>query len=758
MGNAGPGMLQGLRVIEIADERAEYAGLLLAGLGAEVIKIEPPEGNATRRIGPFLADEPGLERSLFFWNYNRNQKSVVLELRDKAGQEQMLRLLGGADILLDASCGALNEALGLDHAALNARFPALVAARMTPFGDDGPWKDFKGSDLIHLALGGPMMNCGYDPDPNLEYDTPPIAPQIWHAYHIAGAQMATGIIAALIHRERSGEGQDVSLAIHEAVSKSPEQDLMYWVCRRVPLWRLTCRHASEGANHSPSICHTKDGRWVITHGMGARDLKNLVPLLSKCNAQADLQPPAPEGDLRARQVPGTAGSDEARSHMLDVVQRFVRAWTYKDMPWREAQDAGLLWAPMRKPHENALDEHWWVRKTFAYVNHPDLGRSFRYPTSKWLATKTSWQVGRRAPLLGEDTEAVLGDAPRRPSVPAAPRRVEDPRRSAMHDKPFPLQGIRILDFAWFLASAGGTRFLAAMGAESFKVEWKDNPDTRLAAMAPVGGRAARDAATGPLPGVRDPDMGGQLNNKNAGKRGISLNIRHPKGLQIAKDLVRICDVVAEGFSPGVLQRLGLGYDVMKSIRPDVIYIQQSGMGAHGTYGRMRTVGPVAAAFVGQAEMSGLPEPSMPVSWGYSYLDWMGAYGYALALLGAIYHRERTGEGQWIDASQCESGIFLTGATILDWSANEREFRRYGNRSPYKKAAPHGAYRCQGKDRWIAIACFSDDEWRALARVAGHGEWLDDRRFATLEQRLLHQDSLDAAVGAWTLTQERWDCM
>ncbi len=429
-----------------------------------------------------------------------------------------------------------------------------------------------------------------------------------------------------------------------------------------------------------------------------------------------------------------------------------------DMPWREAQDAGLLWAPLRKPHENALDEHWLTRKTFADVEHPELGRSFRYPTSKWLSNKTSWQVGRRAPILGEDTGAVLRETARRPRVPAQPRRVENPRLSTLHNKPFPLQGIKILDFAWFLASAGGTRFISAMGAESFKVEWKDNPDTRLAAMAPVGGRAARDVATGPLPGVRDSDMGGQFNNKNAGKRGISLNIRHPKGLQIAKDMVRICDVVAEGFSPGVLQRLGLGYDVMKSIRPDIIYIQQSGMGAHGTYGRMRTVGPVAAAFGGQGEMSGLPEPAMPVGWGYSYLDWMGAYGYALALLGAIYHRERTGKGQWIDASQCESGIFLTGATILDWSANGREFRRYGNRSPYKPAGPHGAYRCAGKDRWIAIACFTDDEWRALAQVAGHGEWLEDRRFDTLEHRLAHQDPIDLAIGAWTITQDRWDCM
>jgi hypothetical protein len=129
-----------------------------------------------------------------------------------------------------------------------------------------------------------------------------------------------------------------------------------------------------------------------------------------------------------------------------------------------------------------------------------------------------------------------------------------------------------------------------------KVEWKGNPDTRFGAMAPVGGRAAREAATGPLEGVRDGDMGGQFNNKNPGKRGLSLNLRDPEGLKIAKQLVALSDVVAEGFSPGVLGRLGFGYDVMKAIRPDIIYAKQSGMGGNGTYGAFRTVGPVAAAF------------------------------------------------------------------------------------------------------------------------------------------------------------------
>jgi crotonobetainyl-CoA:carnitine CoA-transferase CaiB-like acyl-CoA transferase len=748
LGAAGPGMLAGLRVVEIADELGEYCGLLLASLGADVLKIEPPEGSPTRRIAPFLDDLAGPDRSLHFWHYNRGKRSVTLDPESPADRAALLDLLAGADILLDTSCGTLNRQLGLDRAALAAQFPALVIARMTPFGDDGPWSGWKGSDLIHLALGGVTMNCGYDPDPSLRYDTPPIAPQVWHAYHIAGEQLAVGILAAVIHRTRTGQGQDVACAVHEAVSKNTEVDLMSWVMRRAPLWRLTCRHALEAPGHTPNISHTKDGRWFVSWGVGARDQANLVPFLSRWNMQADLLPPDADADLRARSVPGTVAASERAAHVQEVIGRFIRAYNYDDMPWRTAQEAGLLWAPLRKPHESALDPHWLARGSFADVAHPDLGRSFRYATSKWLSTATSWQVGRPPPRLGEHTDEIRAEPKRRPRVPAEPK-PHDPVLSP-HGKPFPLQGIRILDFSWFLASAGGTRFLAALGAESLKVEWKDNPDTRLAAMAPVGGRAAREAATAPLKGVTDSDMGGQFNNKNSGKRGLSLNIRHPKGLQIARDLVRICDIVAEGFSPGVLDRLGLGYDVQRAIRPDIIYIQQSGMGSHGAYGRLRTVGPVAAAFAGTAEMSGLPEPAMPAGWGYSYLDWMGAYSYALALLGALHHRDQTGQGQWIDASQCESGLMLAGAAVLDWSANGRVWTRYGNRSPFKPAAPHGIYRCQGTDSWMAIACFTEAEWTALNQVAGQN-WAGDPHFATLDARLAHQDALDAAITAWTLT-------
>jgi crotonobetainyl-CoA:carnitine CoA-transferase CaiB-like acyl-CoA transferase len=218
------------------------------------------------------------------------------------------------------------------------------------------------------------------------------------------------------------------------------------------------------------------------------------------------------------------------------------------------------------------------------------------------------------------------------------------------------------------------------------------------------------------------------------------------------------DIVAEGFSPGVLDSWGLGYDALKAIKPDIIYVQQSGMGAQGRYGRFRTVGPIANSFSGLSEMSGLPEPAMPAGWGYSYLDWMGAYSFALAMLSALFHRARTGEGQWIDASQTEVGLFINGTTILDWSANGRIWSRYGNRSPYKPAAPHGAYPCAGEDRWLAIACFGDDEWHALTKVAERPDWAADARFVDLASRIANQDALDAAVAQWTKTGDAYRMM
>jgi crotonobetainyl-CoA:carnitine CoA-transferase CaiB-like acyl-CoA transferase len=527
-------------------------------------------------------------------------------------------------------------------------------------------------------------------------------------------------------------------------------DLMNWVMRAVPQHRQTCRHSAEVLNRTTPLAQTKDGRWNLGWMVTAADEKNVVDFLSQWGMSHDLTGPDANRDPKKREVQGATSFDEHKAHVLEVVQRFVRCFRYQDLPWQQAQAQGLMWSPLRKPHENLEDPHWQARSSYALID------GLPYPRGKWVGSTTDWVASRPAPALGQNQGAAF--APARANV-ARDRdgKARAPRLSA-RGKPFALQGVRILDFSWFLASAGGTRMVTALGAECIKVEWKTNLDSRMGAMASAGGREARRHATGPLAGVDDPALGGHYNHKNAGKRALSLNIRDPRGLEIARRLVRACDIVAEGFSPGVMDRWGLGYGALRAIRPDIIYVQQSGMGAQGTYGRMRTVGPIAAAFTGLSEMSGLPEPAPPAGWGYSYLDWMGAYGFAQAILAALIHRERTGEGQWIDASQCEAGLMLTGVQALEWALHRKAFQRTGNRSPYVPAAPHGAYRCAGEDRWIAIACFDEADWQALVRVANRPEWTADARFATLASRIEHQDELDEAIESWTAAQDRYECM
>ncbi|MXX80344.1 MAG: CoA transferase [Chloroflexi bacterium] len=770
-------LLDGVRVIEVGDEVSAYAGKLLAGLGADVIKVEPPEGCSTRQIGPFYEEEPGPERSLFWWHYSIGKRSLTLDLASEDGRSNLLQLMATADLLLDARPKSDIDERGPDEDAIREANPEIVIARMSPFGDSGPWADFRGSDLVHLALGGPMMNCGYDPQPDGTYDTPPIAPQMWQAYHIAGELTVMNAIGALIDRGRSGRAQTLHTAVHDAVAKNTELDLMSWVYRRARFYRQTCRHAMEQVSPLPMIGPTKDGRWVMALPRGRS--QSLIDFLDRYDMSADLKETPPEAGGA-----GTRSRGETAAHLQEVSQRLIRKFRFEDVPWRDAQDLGHLWAPLRKPHENALDPHWWERGSFANVEHPEHQKEFVYTSSKWVSSETSWKVGPRAPLLGEHNEEILAElAERKPPSAfgisprgaggdgngnaASPQSGGEGNARSRWGAAFPLEGVRILDFTWWLASGGAPRFLSALGAEDIKVEWHQNMDLRMGmAQFPEGGKAARQelgVGDAPLPPDNSTiNRSGQFNDFHAGHRGLSLNLRDPRGLEIAKRLVAVSDIVAEGFSPGVMERWGLGYEVMKEIKPDIIYLSQSGMGQVGVYGRYRTVGPIAASFAGVSELSGLPEPYAPAGWGYSYLDWFGAYNLANAMMAALYYRDRTGKGQWIDSSQVDAGIYLNGTSVLEWSANGTVWQRTGNRSPYKPAAPHGAYRCrddvESNDRWVAFACFDESDWQSLRRVMGDPEWAASDQFATLADRLANQDELDERITEWTRRHDRWDLM
>jgi len=304
-----------------------------------------------------------------------------------------------------------------------------------------------------------------------------------------------------------------------------------------------------------------------------------------------------------------------------------------------------------------------------------------------------------------------------------------------------LSHVRICDFTGQLAGAGATKFLAAFGAQVIRIE---DPERQGRWDILRGAPPFRDERRG-------IDLGGAFNNHNVEKLGITLNLKSPRGRELLERLVRISDVVAENFAAGVMERLGFGYERLRALRPDVVYVSNSGFGASGPYLRFKTWGPVVQAISGLTFTSGLPDRE-PAGWGFSYMDHTGASYMAMAILMALLHRARTGEGQWVDMSCTEAGATLTGPAILDWTVNHRPMRRpgspHGNRSEWPPMAPHGIYPARGDDCWIAIACRDAADWRAFARVVDR-PFVREARFADLAGRLAAQDALDDEVVAWT---------
>ena len=304
-----------------------------------------------------------------------------------------------------------------------------------------------------------------------------------------------------------------------------------------------------------------------------------------------------------------------------------------------------------------------------------------------------------------------------------------------------LQGIRVLDFTWIHAGPSATRILSDQGAEVIKVESNN-------ALSVIGGPASATAR-----GL------GQRHNWNAGKLSISLNMKTPQAIDIAKRLVSVSDVVAENFSGRVMPSWGLDYDSIKAVNPSVIMLSMSGFGRTGPWRDRVSYGQTLQAWSGFTQLTGFPDtdPSGPAS---AYSDAVGGMAGAQAVMLALLHRARTGRGQWLDVSQFESLSSLLETLVLDMSVNGAgaATMRTGNSLPHGGGAPHGAYRCWGEDRWVAITVFTDDEWRAFVDVMGSPQWADDPRFAAADARQRNADALDSLVESWTIQHTAEDVM
>jgi crotonobetainyl-CoA:carnitine CoA-transferase CaiB-like acyl-CoA transferase len=392
--------LKNIVVVEIGDQMGDYAALLLAGLGAEVIKVEPPEGSESRSIGPFAPDMPDSEQSVFFWRYNLDKKSVVLDIEKPAALAPLSRILAKADILLLAGEFATVERRLAQCNQLAKENLRLISCTITPFGLDGPYCELKTTDLTQMALGGIMAVCGYDPDQDKNYDTPPIAPAMWHSYHIGGEYAVIAIMAALNFRDLSGQGQLIDVSVHEAISTCTEIAIPTYIYNGETVLRQTARHAMPAVTQM-RLSISSDNVYVLASlSPFEREARAFVELADQLGIAHALKSPE-YAELEKQD------SRAALTYRNDLIEQVVASLPAVDL-FERAQAVGLAWSPVRRPEENLEDSHFAARGSFAEITHPELGRNLRYPgTVATDGQAPHMHFSRRAPHLGEHTISVL---------------------------------------------------------------------------------------------------------------------------------------------------------------------------------------------------------------------------------------------------------------------------------------------------------------------------------------------------------------
>lgn len=386
---------KGLRVIELAgDPAGEMTGYLLASMGAEVIKVELPDGSPTRRIGPMANHKDGPDTSLTYWYYNSNKRSASLDYRTEDGMQLLKKLLAGADILLCTAQPSVLTALGIDYDDLVHRHPSLLVLAITPFGLDGPWADYKSSDLIGLAAGGPLHMCGYD-----DHSIPPIRPGGNQAYHTASSFAHKALLVALLDRQQTGLGQIVDVSMHEACAVTVELANPYWFYPKAIVQRQTCRHAQPVLTQS-AIFECADGKYIY-----------FVLIVSEgkpwTNLVAWMESKAMEADLASPEFAEFEHRKANYAHIQEMVECFFLIQNAADA-FHEGQARGLPIGVVNAPEDLFEDEHFKERGFFSEVEHEGHG-SVLYPGAPYAFSAFEAVPRKRAPHLGEHTNEVLSE-------------------------------------------------------------------------------------------------------------------------------------------------------------------------------------------------------------------------------------------------------------------------------------------------------------------------------------------------------------
>lgn len=708
-------MLSPYRVLDLTDEGALLCGQILGDLGADVIAVEPPGGAHTRSKGPFYRGVPDPDGCLSWWATNRNKRSITVDLESSAGHQRFLDLATTADFVIESKPPGYLDALGLGYEALSTRNPRLVMVSITPFGQNGPKAGWAATDLTCMAASGTLLLNG-------DADRAPVAVAVPQAYLHAGAEAAAGALIAHTGRERDGLGQHVDVSVQAAAMMATQATVLSDAWAAAPTVRLA-GGVNFGGIPLRFIYPTSDGFVSVTFLFGTAIGPFTRRLMEVMHDEGIIDEATRDKDwlnYTALLVSGQEPPSEL-ARCANAIEQFTKGHTRAEL-FDMALQRSLLIVPVNSAADvvgskQLADRNFWVG-----IEHPELGETVVYPGPFARLSSTPITYRRRPPLLGEHNDEVAPKAAQ--PVPAA---------GGNGTRELPLAGIKVADFMWVLAGPWGTRYLADYGATVVHVE----SATRIDTARTIG--PFKDNAPG-------PERSAAWATVNAGKLGFQLNLGTSKGREVALRLANWADVVTESFAPGAAERMGLGYDVLSRTNPGLIMISSCLNGQDGPHARLAGFGTMGAQLAGFGYLAGWPDrpPAGPMG---AYTDYIAPKFTVAAILAAVDHRRRTGEGQYIDFSQGEASAQFLATALLDYTANGFIWERSGNASP--RYSPHGVYPAAGEDRWVAIVAADDAQWAALCQAIGEPSWLADPRFATLEARVANRPALDAAIGAWT---------
>jgi crotonobetainyl-CoA:carnitine CoA-transferase CaiB-like acyl-CoA transferase len=680
--------LSGIRVVDLADEKGELCARLLADLGADVLRVEPPGGARSRRIAPFHAGE-----SLAFAFRNAGKRGTTLDLAAPAGRARLDELLASADVLVESFAPAERARLALDPGDVLARQPHLVFLSLSDFGSRGPYRDWVATDDVLDAMSGMVFKAGIP-------SKPPLIPPAQIGVDVASFTAAYSVLLALYERRTTGAGQHIDFSTLLGISQTTD-----WSFCNASILRNGNFPINEVRNGSGPVytIYACKGGYVRLIVLSPRQWRAMWEWLGKPEAFADPHWETFIGRLQNADVLTHLYEEHFANLSMEEVSE-------------EAQRRGIVCTPVLRPDEVLNNVHLRARKTF--VDLP-VAPGARGPFASGFLEVDAVRQGptRGAPAKGADESAAFlaGAAKRSASQPAAAAPAA------------PLAGIRVLDLGIGGVGVEAGRLLAEYGAEVIKIETRTYPDFMRTV---TGGWASPSFAS-----------------SSRSKQSFGVNVKKPEGLALLKKLIEKSDVLIENSATGTLDDMGIGWKTIHALNPRAILVSSQLMGSRGPWASWIGYGPSTQPVGGLVHLWNYDDQDAPAGSAAIFPDHLVGRVCALGAMAALLRRERTGRGSLVEAAQIEAVTGMLGELFLKAGLEPGSVKPRGNRS--ERGAPWGAYPCEGTQQWIVITVRDDADWRNLRAAMGDPAWAREAAYESAAGRLERAEELDSKLGEWT---------